>query len=87
MDTAIGAKCAPPYACIFMDKVEAGFLESKKHKPVLWVFCIDEIYFIWTHGEKELEQCLKELNKTNSNLKFTHWSRKEKISFFDYLTI
>ena len=26
--TAIGTKCAPPYACIFMDKVETGLLES-----------------------------------------------------------
>ena len=26
--TAIGTKFAPPYACIFMDKVETAFLES-----------------------------------------------------------
>ena len=26
--TAIGTKCAPPYACIFMNKVEIGLLES-----------------------------------------------------------
>ena len=28
-NTEIGTKCAPPYACIFMDKVETGFLEGQ----------------------------------------------------------
>ena len=31
--TAIGAKCLPPYACIFMDKVETDFFKSQKLKP------------------------------------------------------
>ena len=31
-DTVIGKKCALPYACIFMDKVESDFLESEKLK-------------------------------------------------------
>ena len=33
--TAIGTKFAPPYACIFMDKVEREFLEAEDIKP--WV--------------------------------------------------
>ena len=49
----IGTKCAPPYACIFMDKVDTGFLESQKHKPMVWFRYIDSVLFIWTHGEKE----------------------------------
>ena len=31
--TAIRTKFAPPYACIFMDKVESAFLESENTKP------------------------------------------------------
>ena len=27
---AVGANCATPYACIFMDKVEKYFLKSQK---------------------------------------------------------
>ena len=30
--TAIGANYPPPYACIFMDKVETGLFESQKLK-------------------------------------------------------
>ena len=33
--TAVGTKCAPPYAYIFMDKVETDFLESQKLKPMV----------------------------------------------------
>ena len=33
--TTIGTKCAPPYACIFTDKVEIDFLESEKLKPMI----------------------------------------------------
>ena len=34
-DTAIGTKSASPYACIFMDKLKAGFLESQKLQPMV----------------------------------------------------
>ena len=32
-ETAIGTKCAPTYACIFMDKVGTKFLETQRNKP------------------------------------------------------
>ena len=35
--TAIGTKCAPTYAFIFMDKVEKEFLETQTDKPFWWV--------------------------------------------------
>ena len=50
---------------------------------MVWFRYIDDIFFIWTHGEQELQRFLEELNKTHPNLKFTHESSKEKISFLD----
>ena len=76
--TAIGTKCAPPYACIFMDKVETDFLESQKLKPMVWFRYINDIFFIWTHGEQELQRFLQELNKTHPNLTFTSKVQKFK---------
>ena len=32
-ETVIATKCAPTYACIFMDKVETEFLEKQTDKP------------------------------------------------------
>ena len=81
--TEIGTKCAPPCACISKDKVNTNFLESQKLKPMVCSWYIDDTFFIWTHGEYELQWFLQELNKTHPNLKFTHGSSKEKISFFD----
>ena len=81
--TAIGTKRAPPYTCIFMDKVETDFLESQKLKPMVWFRYIDDIFFIWTYCELELQRFLEELNETHTNLKFTNKLSKEKISFFD----
>ena len=66
-----------------MDKAVADFLECQKHKPLVWFRFIDDISFIWTHRENELEHFLKELNKTHPNLIITHESSKEKISFLD----
>ena len=34
-DTTIGTKFVPPYACIFMDKVEIDFLETLAAKPLV----------------------------------------------------
>ena len=50
-DMAICTKCAPPYACVFMDKVEAVFFKSQKQKPVVQFRYFDDI-FIWTRGKE-----------------------------------
>ena len=45
--TAIGTKFAPPYACIFMDKVEIEFLDKELLKHwfgediLMTFFCVD----------------------------------------------
>ena len=33
--TAIGGKCAPAYACIFMDELEPAYLQTQDHQPFL----------------------------------------------------
>ena len=78
--TAIGTKFAPPYACIFMDPVETEFLESQVYKPFRY---IDDIFFIWCHGQEKLRLFLEDLNKCHPNVKFTHETNKEDIAFLD----
>ena len=34
---AIDTKLAPPYACIYMDRVEQDFLETQELQPLLWL--------------------------------------------------
>ena len=84
--TAIGTKFAPPYACIFMDKVENEFLETQTIKPLVWLRYIDDIFFIWNESEEKLETFLKNLNEFHPNLRFTSEKSKTSLNFLD-LTI
>ena len=86
-DTATGTKSTSPYACIFMDKLKAGFLESQKLQPMVQLQYINHIFLIWTHGKQELQQLLQELNKTHPNLKFTHESSKKRFHSSTYLLV
>ena len=83
LGTAIETKFAPPYACIYMDKVETSFLETKKMKPLVWFRYIDDVFFIWTHGQEKLDSFLEELNRCKPHLKFTYESSKTTIPFLD----
>ena len=51
----IGTKFAPPYGCLFMDKIETAFLETQQLQLLVWFRYIDNIFFIWKHGEQELQ--------------------------------
>ena len=41
---AIGTTFAPPYACLFMDKIETAFLETQELQPLVWSRYIDDIF-------------------------------------------
>ena len=59
--TAIGTTFAPPYACIYMEEVETGFLQTQRLKPLVWLRFIDDIFFTWTHGEENLKNFYERL--------------------------
>ena len=46
---------------------------------------IDDIFFIWTHGKDKLEKFLDDLNSFDNNIKFTHESSKENVTFLDLI--
>ena len=50
--TAIGKKFAPPYAILFMAALKEKILNKVKKKPNVWWRFIDDIFFIWGHGEE-----------------------------------
>ena len=81
--TAIGTKFTHPYACIYMDEVEQKFLETQDKKPLIWLRYIDDIFFIWTHGEQQLETFLNDLNSFSPNLNFTSEKNKNSMPFLD----
>ena len=74
--TAIRTRFAPPYACIFMEKVEREFLEEEDIKPWVWFRYIDDIFFIWTEGENKFKSFLQCLNTFHPNLKLAQEKSK-----------
>ena len=79
--TAIGTTSAPPYVCLFMDRIENDFVDSEIVKPWLYLRYIDDIFFIWTEGQNKLEGFLNRLNNFHPNLEFTHEKSKSSVNF------
>ena len=81
--TAIGTKFAPPHAILFMTDLEERILENIELQPSIWWKYIDDIFFIWEHGEDSLKKFIETLNAFHPTIKFkAEWSR-EKINFLD----
>ena len=83
LGTAIGTKFAPPYACIFMDRLENEFLDTQILKTLVWLRYIDDIFFIWMHSEEELKKFMGEFNSFDTNIKFTYEYSDKRVSFLD----
>ena len=49
----------------------------------VWLRYIDDVFFIWTHGEKELHKFMEDLNNHQSNIKFTYTFSKNCVPFLD----
>ena len=52
-------------------------------KSLIWLRYIDDIFFVWTHGEQETERFLKDLNNFTHNLSFTQETTKNYIPSLD----
>ena len=66
-----------------MDRFETNFLKTQILQPFHWFRYIDDVFFIWTHGKKELENFMKELNSFSDHIKLTFESDKENIIYSD----
>ena len=87
--TAIGTKMAPPYAIVTLGDFENGALENyfqlTGFKPWVWWRFIDDIFFIWEHGEESLISFVDYLNSIHPTLKFTTKYSRNQIEFLDVM--
>ena len=66
-----------------MAELEDEILREVELKPYPWWRYIDDIFFIWEHGEEKLKEFIDVLNKKHPTIKFTaEWS-KTQINFLD----
>ena len=79
--TAIGTKCAPSYAILFLAALEEKILSEVQWKPWLWWRYIDDVFLVWLHGEEKLMDFINFLNGAHDSIKFTaEWS-SERVNF------
>ena len=80
---ATETKFAPPYSILFMAELEEAIFKEADFKPYLWWRCIDDIFFLWEHGEEKLRSLINDINKNHPTIKFTAEWLKTSINFLD----
>ena len=64
---AMGNHLAPPFAILFMDKLEQKMLATAEKKPEF----VDDCLMAWLHGEENLKEFIKHCNNQHPHIKFT----------------
>ena len=74
--TAIATNFAPLYSILFMTELEEHIIKQSKYKSYLWWRYIDDIFFLWEHGENKLKLFIDKIKKALTTIKFTaEWSK------------
>ena len=68
---------------MFTDQVETDFLRAQEKVPLVWFRYIDDIFFIWIHGENELKSFMQKINQFHPNCSITFDSSKNEIAFLE----
>ena len=66
-----------------MAELEEEMIKESEYKPYLWWRYIDDIFFLWQHGEDKLRSFIDKINKVHSTIKFTAERSKTSINFLD----
>ena len=79
----MATRMASSYANIFMGVLEDTFLKSQEVKPDIWWCYIDDIFYIWRHGEGKLIQFIDSLKQFHPTIKVTVNVSHTDINFLD----
>ena len=84
MGCAMGTKCAPNYANIFMGDFEEKYIYPfiGQHNN-LYLRFIDDIFIIWTGSKKKFEIFINDLNHRHGTIKFDFEISQKEINFLD----
>ena len=74
------------YAILFMADLEENLFETFEKKTMIWWRYIDNIFFIWEHGEESPRDFIDQVNLFHPTIKFNAEYSKEEVNFL-YLNI
>ena len=81
---AMGTKCAPPFANLFLATLEEKALATwHGPHPLLWLRFLDDVLMLWSGDNDQLQTFLSHLNNQMSQIKFTMSSSQESTTFLD----
>ena len=81
---AMGTKCAPHLANLFMASLEEKALGTwQGTQPLKWLRYIDDILMLWTGSLEELQSLQQHLNSQMSSVNFTMKVSTDSITFLD----
>ena len=83
MGTAMGKKYAPAFANIFMANWERIMLEGTTHKPLCYKRYLDDIFLIWTHGEKQLTTFITYANSIDASVELQAEANLQAVTYLD----
>lgn len=81
--TSMGTRMAPPYANLFMGRIEGDIVQRFLALLLIWKRFIDDIFFIFLGTENELKQVFEYMNAIHPTIKFTFDYSLTQIPFLD----
>ena len=81
---AMGTKCAPSYANIFMGMFEERYIYPLIEKiSIFYLRFIDDIFLIWTGTTDQLMKFKQQINEVHPSIKFDFNFSNKEINFLD----
>ena len=81
--TAMGTKCAPSFANLFMADFEERHIYTYPTKPIFWGRFIDDIISLWNMSDEEGNNLVTYLNSLHPTIKFTAHVSRTEATFLD----
>ena len=57
--------------------------DFEEKKPMIWWIEIDDVFFIWDHGEVSFKVFITQVNRFHLTIKFTAEYLKQEVNFLD----
>ena len=64
-----------------MAALEEKILDKVKKKPNVWWRYINEIFFIWEHGEESLKEFINKINSFHLTINLHQIGQKKSLTF------
>ena len=77
--------CVPHRSLVnlFMRRLEKDLLENYERKCLIWLWCVDDIFLIMTHGEESLAKFVEYANSIHPTIKFTSCHSRQSVECLD----